>query len=273
MPPRPDCPVRTTEAPASDQGIGLARQVSSICAGMLRAMGEPDLPAGYSSRAWRRNGATSEHPPHEGVHSRGAGRACGVCRCPGSSHRCSCPGRMHGWRTRPANRRPRASRSMARTPRARPVRHRRAGAHAGGRRSLSAMGLSCTGGIRGTHAHHRAVFSTRPSEEGAAYNEVEDLIHSLAATAMGFSFALGVVAVSLMRVASTTPRRALDATAVLASIAIPLGMLQWPEQAGLLQRVMFAVAYVWFGTEAARRGADHPEMPAGAGPTPVGGAR
>jgi len=97
-----------------------------------------------------------------------------------------------------------------------------------------------------------AVFSVRPWGEGAVYNEFEDLIHSLAATVMGFAFALGVFAVAVKRSAVTMPRRALDALAVLSSIAIPLSMMQWPGQAGLLQRLMFGIAYGWFAMEAVR---------------------
>lgn len=91
-----------------------------------------------------------------------------------------------------------------------------------------------------------ATFSHRPFEPGMAYDRFEDLLHSISATAMGFAFAIGVVAVALGR-----GRRIglLDVLAVIASVVIPLAMATVPEYAGLLQRTMFAVAYAWYTNE------------------------
>jgi hypothetical protein len=93
-----------------------------------------------------------------------------------------------------------------------------------------------------------AVFSNRPIEAGVPADMLEDTIHSVAASLMGFAFAGGVVAVVLRR----RPARpeALDFVAVIASAAIPLGMAMWPESAGLLQRVMFLIAYAWHARQA-----------------------
>jgi hypothetical protein len=38
----------------------------------------------------------------------------------------------------------------------------------------------------------------------------------------------------------------LDFVALIGSAAIPLGMAAWPEEAGILQRVMFLIAYTWY---------------------------
>jgi hypothetical protein len=57
-----------------------------------------------------------------------------------------------------------------------------------------------------------------------------------------------VVATALWR----TRRRVRDVIAVVAAMAIPLGMSAWPEIGGAIQRLMFAVAYTWYGTEAVR---------------------
>lgn len=91
-----------------------------------------------------------------------------------------------------------------------------------------------------------AAFSSRPWDPAAPFDPTEDLLHSVAATAMGFAFALGVVARGVER------RRVDlgDALAVVASVAIPLGMLALDDVAGLLQRGMFLVAYGWFAREA-----------------------
>jgi len=40
--------------------------------------------------------------------------------------------------------------------------------------------------------------------------------------------------------------------AIGASIVVPLAMSVWPDIDGVLQRVMFAVAYGWYAAEAGR---------------------
>jgi hypothetical protein len=40
--------------------------------------------------------------------------------------------------------------------------------------------------------------------------------------------------------------------AVASSVAIPLGMAAQPDIDGVLQRLMFVVAYAWYGAEAVR---------------------
>jgi hypothetical protein len=95
-----------------------------------------------------------------------------------------------------------------------------------------------------------AAFSHRPFEPGIMFDRTEDLLHSVTATAMGFAFAIGVVAVMVSRPGRLTSRHALDAAALVASVVIPLSMVAWSRNAGLLQRSMFLVAYLWYGTEA-----------------------
>jgi hypothetical protein len=95
-----------------------------------------------------------------------------------------------------------------------------------------------------------AVASTKPWVAGVPFDAVEDQIHSSAATAMGFAFAFGIVAVVLGNRASRRPIRALDVIAILASVVIPLSMTFVPEYAGILQRLMFVVAYIWYALAA-----------------------
>jgi hypothetical protein len=47
-----------------------------------------------------------------------------------------------------------------------------------------------------------------------------------------------------------TRSRVFDVLAVAASIVIPISMGVWPEYAGVLQRLMFLIAYVWYASEA-----------------------
>lgn len=102
-----------------------------------------------------------------------------------------------------------------------------------------------------------AAFSTRPWTPGALFDRTEDALHSIAATAMGFAFALGMVALLVLRPRiQEAGRRAMALASVVAATALPVAMGLVPEAQGILQRIMFAVAYLWFATEAlrARRG-------------------
>jgi ABC-type transport system involved in cytochrome c biogenesis permease subunit len=67
---------------------------------------------------------------------------------------------------------------------------------------------------------------------------------------MGFAFAFGVVAVMLRRPERMLVQRVVDVTALATSIIIPLSMNSRSGSAGLLQRTMFLIAYLWYATEA-----------------------
>jgi hypothetical protein len=95
-----------------------------------------------------------------------------------------------------------------------------------------------------------AAFSNRPWVPGRTGDPAEDLLHSVAATGMGLAFAAGVVAVAVRRSRLPRLRRALDGVAVAASVGIPLAMTAVPSIDGLLQRLMFAIAYTWYLAEA-----------------------
>ncbi len=88
-----------------------------------------------------------------------------------------------------------------------------------------------------------AVYSHRPFLDGVPYDTVEDLLHSVAATAMGFAFAAGVLVVGWRRI----PRWGrVDVVALVAAVAIPIAMSATDGYDGLLQRGMFAIAYLWY---------------------------
>jgi hypothetical protein len=97
-----------------------------------------------------------------------------------------------------------------------------------------------------------AAFSHQPWQAGVPFDRTEDLLHSIAATGMGLAFAAGVVAVVLERARRRRRLGFLDVMAVAASVAIPLAMSAAPSADGLLQRLMFGVAYAWYVTEAVR---------------------
>jgi hypothetical protein len=99
-----------------------------------------------------------------------------------------------------------------------------------------------------------AAFPSRSWVPDARYDPVADVLHSVAATGVGFAFALGVVAVLWhAQPAARRTRWPLDAFAVAASVAVPLAMVAVGGLAGLLQRAMFLVAFAWYGVEALRR--------------------
>lgn len=98
-----------------------------------------------------------------------------------------------------------------------------------------------------------AAFSTRSWLPDAIYDPIEDGLHSFAATAMGFAFAFGTV-LRLVNRKRDSWGRVMDIVAIVAAIAFPLGMSAFAEWDGLLQRGMFAIAYIWYGFELLRVG-------------------
>lgn len=97
-----------------------------------------------------------------------------------------------------------------------------------------------------------AAFSHKPWRDGVPVDLFEDALHSVAATVIGFSFTLGVLARFLRRPRGERARRAFDVVAMVAATGIPIAMLNLPEMDGLIQRVMFAISYAWYLVEALR---------------------
>ena len=96
-----------------------------------------------------------------------------------------------------------------------------------------------------------AIFSHKPFERGVPFDAFEDMLHSIAATGIGFAFAFGVVAVGLRR-----GLRLLDVLALIASVAVPLAMVTLADYAGVLQRTMFLIAFAYYGMESRRTNAE-----------------
>ncbi len=95
-----------------------------------------------------------------------------------------------------------------------------------------------------------AVYAHRPFMPDIPYDVIEDWLHSFTATLMGFAFSLGVFFRLLQRARENLKIRVLDLVALASAIFIPLLMISFPGITGLVQRVMFLVAYLWYGTEA-----------------------
>lgn len=93
-----------------------------------------------------------------------------------------------------------------------------------------------------------AAFSLRSWQDRMPYDRTEDMAHSVAATVMGFAFALGVAAARWWP-GRRAGFRALDVLALAASVVIPVAMAASSDHTGALQRAMFAIAYLWYARE------------------------
>lgn len=95
-----------------------------------------------------------------------------------------------------------------------------------------------------------AAFSHSPWAPGEAADQFEDFLHSVFASGMGLAFCAGVVARFAHRGPRACAGRALDTLALVVATLLPMLLATASSFGGLAQRVMFAVAYVWFGREA-----------------------
>lgn len=107
-------------------------------------------------------------------------------------------------------------------------------------------------------------FTDRSWEVTAPYDRVENIVHSAVATLIAISFTLGVLLVMYQKRFVTGRWPVIDGAIVAIQIAMPPMMLVWVEGTGLIERVMFGAAYVWYGWEVARCaglvGADEPSL-------------
>lgn len=97
-----------------------------------------------------------------------------------------------------------------------------------------------------------AAFAARPWDPALPFDAFEDLLHSIAASAMGVAFAGGVLAVAVRRGRSPGLIRLADVAAVAASVLLPLAMFNVASLTGVLQRILFVIGYGWYGLEAGR---------------------
>ncbi len=116
-------------------------------------------------------------------------------------------------------------------------------------RSVWARGANWLHAAFGVLMVATAAFSHRPWEVDARFDPVEDILHSFTATAMGFAFALGVLVRLLQREKHDLYSRAFDVAALVIATVIPILMAYLPAMDGLIQRLMFLTAYLWYGNE------------------------
>lgn len=99
-----------------------------------------------------------------------------------------------------------------------------------------------------------AAFSHKPWLSGVAVDEFKEFLHSVTAAGKGFAFCFGVFARLAQRQRAQVGARALDVVVLIVATAMSPVAALLPEHGGLVQRVMFAVAYVWYATEALAAG-------------------
>ncbi len=95
-----------------------------------------------------------------------------------------------------------------------------------------------------------AAFSHKPWIKDIPVDSVEDLLHSITATVMGFAFSLAVLLHIFTRVNASYRVRVIDGIALAAATLISPVAVLVPDMAGILQRLMFAIAYAWYIYEA-----------------------
>ncbi len=91
------------------------------------------------------------------------------------------------------------------------------------------------------------LWSAAPIDPAMGFDPAEDMVHSMMANVMGTAFCVAAVA-RLWR-AGWPGHDGLSWIAAVASIALPLAMLQFPDVAGAMQRAMFAISFLWIGRQ------------------------
>lgn len=95
-----------------------------------------------------------------------------------------------------------------------------------------------------------AVFSSKSWLVDMPFNRVEDILHSWMSGLVGTAFTLGVIFVLFQRSASNRFSKLFDGIAILVSISVTFIMFGGGYNiAGLVQRIMFGVSYLWYGSE------------------------
>lgn len=113
-----------------------------------------------------------------------------------------------------------------------------------------------------------AVYSHAPWEAGVPYVELEDRLHSVFASVVGFSFIAGVAAT----LAFCRPRTRASALGGVAALVVAgiVPLLMATSVWGVLQRLMFLTAAAWYASEVQRQAAvDRARRPERGQPLPT----
>lgn len=105
--------------------------------------------------------------------------------------------------------------------------------------------------VYGVSAIAAATFAHMPFED-VPFDEFEDFLHSVASFGVGFSFTIGVLVVTFRRDRTERLARVFDWVAIVAALVLPMLIFNVTGIAGLVQRVLFAIGYVWYASETIR---------------------
>lgn len=95
-----------------------------------------------------------------------------------------------------------------------------------------------------------ASFSHRPWTPNEAADQFEDLLHSVFASTAGLAFCISAMARFAQRGRRAHVGRVFDTLALAAATLMPILLATGSAFGGFAQRVMFGMAYVWFGRDA-----------------------
>ncbi|MGB7980567.1 MAG: DUF998 domain-containing protein [Candidatus Nanopelagicales bacterium] len=104
-----------------------------------------------------------------------------------------------------------------------------------------------------------AVYSHAPWEAGVPYVELEDRLHTVFASVVGFAFIAGVATTLAVRRPRTRASLVGDVSALLIASTVPL--LMDSSYWGVLQRLMFLTAAIWYAVQVRRPAAPVPVHP------------
>lgn len=96
------------------------------------------------------------------------------------------------------------------------------------------------------------VFTDRSWNASAPFDPLENAVHSLIATLIYLTFAGGVLAHIYHRLGKHQRIARIDVVTVALMLLLPPMMLITPQLTGLVERLMFGAAYVWYGVEVIR---------------------
>ncbi len=108
-------------------------------------------------------------------------------------------------------------------------------------RPRPALGLCCL--VFGIGLVGTAIWSASLIDMSLGFDRREDVLHSVFSGVVGAAFACAC----LLDIIENRPGvRALSWVGLVASVALPMAMFNLPAAAGLFQRLMFAISFVWF---------------------------
>jgi hypothetical membrane protein len=87
------------------------------------------------------------------------------------------------------------------------------------------------------------IFHHAPLIEGAVFNSLEDKLHSIFASSVGFSFV--VFAISSAFIEIVAKHRIIDVVVGLATTVLSILMLCLPDYSGIWQRTIFIISFFW----------------------------